>query len=83
LQALTGLAPFDGLDKADADLSFVSARAVTCTAPSVGVRQLRVQADGELLGPAPTEISIIPKALTLLIAPEAQAAAAAQSGDPL
>ncbi len=86
LQALTGLAPYDGLDNPDADLSFVSARAVTCTPPSVGAPQLRVQADGELLGPTPTEISIVPKALTLLIAPDAgqpQASAAAHSADPL
>ena len=36
-----------------------------------GASRLRVQADGELLGPTPTEISIIPKALTLLVAPDA------------
>jgi diacylglycerol kinase family enzyme len=77
LQALTGLAPYDGLDKEDADFSFVSAKSVTCTAPGVGASRLRVQADGELLGPTPTEISIIPEALTLLVAPEAQAEAAA------
>jgi diacylglycerol kinase family enzyme len=86
LQALTGLAAYDGLDKADADFSFVSAKAVTCMAPSVGASRLRVQADGELLGPTPTEISILPKALTLLVAPDAvpqTASAAAQSADTL
>ncbi len=86
LQALTGLAPYHGLDKPDADFFFVSARAVTCTAPSVGASRLRVQADGEMLGPAPTEISIVPKALTLLIAPDAswqQTSATAQSANPL
>ena len=46
----------------------------------MGASQLRVQADGELLGPTPTEISIIPKALTLLIAPEA--AGCAQQRNP-
>ena len=35
-----------------------------------------MQADGELLGPTPTEISIVPEALTLLIPPEAEAASA-------
>ena len=30
LQALTGLAPYDGLDNPDADFSFVSAKSVTC-----------------------------------------------------
>jgi len=72
LRALTGIAPYDGLDKADADLSFVSARSVRCSAPGVGASQLRVQADGELLGPTPTEISIIPNALTLLIPADAE-----------
>jgi YegS/Rv2252/BmrU family lipid kinase len=70
LQALAGIAPYEGLDKPDADLSFVSAQAVNCFAPSVGSEQLRVQADGEILGPMPAQISIIPKALTLLIPPE-------------
>jgi diacylglycerol kinase (ATP) len=72
LKALTGIAAYDGLDKADADLSFVFAKSVRCSAPSVGASQLRVQADGELLGPAPAEISIIPEALTLLIPSEAE-----------
>jgi diacylglycerol kinase (ATP) len=71
LQALTGIAPYDGLDNPDADLSFISARAVTCYAPEVRASQLRVQADGEMMGPTPTEISIIPKALTLLMPPQA------------
>jgi len=71
LQALTGLAPFDGLEKEDADLSFVSAKSVLCRVPEVRAAQLRVQADGELLGPAPTRIEIVPDALTLLIPPEA------------
>jgi len=82
LQALTGIAPYDGLDKADADLSFVSAKSVRCSVPDVGASQLRVQADGELLGPTPTEISIIPNALTLLIPADAEwqeATAMAQS----
>lgn len=70
LQALTGIAPYDELDKPDADLSFVSAQAVSCFAPSGGSSQLRVQADGEMLGPMPAHISIIPKALTLLVPPE-------------
>jgi len=70
LQALVGIAPYDGLDKPDADLSFVSARAVSCFAPREGSAQLRVQADGEMLGSMPAHISIIPKALTLLIPQE-------------
>jgi diacylglycerol kinase family enzyme len=71
LQALAGIASYCELDDPDADFSFVSAKSVTCHAPS-GSRasQLRVQADGEVLGPAPTEISIIPDALTLLVPPE-------------
>jgi diacylglycerol kinase (ATP) len=73
LQALTGMAPFDSLDNPDADLSFISAQAVTCFAPDARSSQLRVQADGEMLGPTPTQISIIPKALTLLMPPEAEA----------
>jgi YegS/Rv2252/BmrU family lipid kinase len=71
LQALTGIAPYDDLDTPDADLSFVSAKAVVCHAPPVHASELRVQADGEMLGPTPTEISIVPKALTLLIPAEA------------
>jgi len=70
LQALTGMAPYDGLETPDADLSFVSAKSVICRAPEVRASQLRVQADGELLGPAPAEISIIPNALKLLMPPE-------------
>jgi hypothetical protein len=45
-----------------------------------------VQADGELLGPLPTEISIVPRALTLLIPKDAgwqEASAASQSADTL
>ena len=72
LQALTGLAPYDGLEKADADFSFVSAQAVRCCAPGVRASELRVQADGELLGPAPVEISIVPSALTLLVPAEGE-----------
>ena len=44
----------------------------------MGAPRLRVQADGEMLGPTPTEISIIPKALTLLIPPEATDLASAR-----
>jgi len=72
LQALTGLAPYDGMDTPGADMSFISAKSVLCSVPNARASQLRVQADGELLGPAPTEISIIPKGLTLLMPPEAQ-----------
>jgi diacylglycerol kinase (ATP) len=72
LQALTGMAPYHGLDTPDADFSFVSARSVICHAPPVRASQLRVQADGELLGPAPAEISIVPRALTLLVPPAAE-----------
>jgi diacylglycerol kinase family enzyme len=72
LQALTGIAPYDGLEKADADLPVVWAKAVTCSAPVGLAGELRVQADGELLGTTPTRISIVPEALTLLIAPEGE-----------
>ena len=72
LQALTGIAPFDGLEKPEADLCFVSAKSVVCHVPDARASQLRVQADGELLGPTPTTISIIPKGLTLLMPPEAE-----------
>lgn len=70
LQALTGMAPYDGLETEDADLSFVSAKSVLCRIPDGRASRLRVQADGELLGPAPTRIEIVPDALTLLIPPE-------------
>jgi diacylglycerol kinase (ATP) len=72
LMALAGIAPFDGLSSAQADPAFVSARAVTCHVPGEDAALLRVQADGELLGPAPTHISIIPQALTLLMPPEVE-----------
>lgn len=86
LQALAGIAPYDELDKPDADLSFVYAKSVRCSAPDANAAELRVQADGELLGPPPTDISIIPSALTLLIPREAewrQPISALQSADPL
>ncbi len=70
LQALTGLASYDELDTPNADFSFVFAKAVTCYPPEMRSAELRVQADGELLGPTPVEISIVPEALTLLIPPE-------------
>ncbi len=72
MQALTGLAPYESLDTADADFSFVNARSVKCRIPKVRASALRVQADGELLGPAPAELCIVPDALTLLIPPEAE-----------
>lgn len=72
LQALTGIAPYDGLEKSEADLSFVSAKRVVCHTPGARAAQLRVQADGELLGPTPTTISIVPNGLTLLMSPEAE-----------
>jgi YegS/Rv2252/BmrU family lipid kinase len=66
VQALTGIAPYDSLDCKDADLAFVTARSVTCYPPEERASSLRVQADGELLGPTPATISMIPSALTLL-----------------
>jgi YegS/Rv2252/BmrU family lipid kinase len=69
LQALTGFASYDGLETPDADFSFVFAQSVRCCAPEVRASELRVQADGELLGPAPVDISIVPSALTLLVPP--------------
>jgi diacylglycerol kinase family enzyme len=71
LQALTGMASYDEYGKPEADFSFISAKSVICHQAEVRSSYLRVQADGELLGPAPTEISIIPNALTLLLSPEA------------
>lgn len=70
MQALTGLAPYDSLDEPNADLSFISARSVSCHAPEDRAAHLRVQADGELLGPMPTEISIVPNGLRLLMPAE-------------
>lgn len=67
LQALTGMAPYDGLENPDADLSFVSAMSVNCLPPDAHASELRVQADGEVLGPTPARISIVPQALTLLV----------------
>ena len=75
MQALTGLAPYDSLEKQDADLSFVSARSVVCHAPEERAAHLRVQADGELLGPAPAEMSIVPGGLRLLMPSELTAPA--------
>jgi diacylglycerol kinase family enzyme len=72
------------MDKPGADLSFLSAQAVSCFVPDVRSSQLRVQADGEMLGAMPAQISIIPKALTLLIPPETSSReVAVQSADPL
>ena len=72
LMALAGIAPFEGLNSPHADLSVVSAKSVTCYPPDIRAAQLRVQADGELLGPTPTHISIIPNALTLLMPSDAE-----------
>jgi YegS/Rv2252/BmrU family lipid kinase len=72
MQALAGFAPYDELETPDADLSFVYAKSVMCGSPSVRPAELRVQADGELLGPTPTLISIVPHALTLLVPPEGE-----------
>jgi YegS/Rv2252/BmrU family lipid kinase len=72
LQALAGIAPYDGLDTPEADLSFISARSVVCQTPDARASQLRVQADGELLGGTPTMISMIPKGLILLMPPDAE-----------
>ena len=79
LQALTGMAPFHGLETPNADFSFVGARSVSFHLPPESASGLRVQADGELLGPAPAEICIVPQALTLLIPPQAEWVPAASS----
>jgi YegS/Rv2252/BmrU family lipid kinase len=79
LQALTGIAPYDGLEKSEADLSFVSAKSVLCHTPEARGAYLRVQADGELLGPTPAEISIVPRGLTLLMPSELAPGADAHS----
>ena len=80
LQALTGMAPYDELETPDADFSFAFAKSVRCFAPGVRASELRVQADGELLGPAPAEISIVPRALQLLIPAEAEWRPASATG---
>ena len=68
LQALTGMAAYEELDsEAATEMGFLSAQSVVCHPPDVRARMLRVQADGELLGPAPAEIAIVPSALTLLL----------------
>ena len=68
LQALTGMAAYEELDsEAATEMGFLSAQSVVCHPPEVRARMLRVQADGELLGPAPAEIAIVPAALTLLL----------------
>lgn len=67
-QALTGVAPLGGLERTR-DFSFVSARTVRCLAPIGHTHAMRVQADGELLGTSPAEISIVPQALSLLVSP--------------
>ncbi len=77
LQALTGLAPYQDLDpdSHDRGISFISAKSVICHAPEISgahTDALRVQADGEILGPVPTGISIIPHALNLLLPPTAE-----------
>ncbi|MDR3763408.1 MAG: diacylglycerol kinase family lipid kinase [Acidobacteriota bacterium] len=82
MQALTGLAPYDSLEKQDADLSFVSAQSVVCHPPKERAAHLRVQADGELLGPAPAEIAIVPHGLRLLM-PEELAAQSAATSQPM
>jgi len=74
LAALSGLAPYDGLEKKDADFSFVFAKSVRCLAPAARAGSLRVQADGEVMGPAPAELSIVPDALTLLMPEQDEAA---------
>jgi diacylglycerol kinase family enzyme len=78
LQALTGMAPFDGLEATDADFSFVFAQSVRCFAPPMRSSELRVQADGELLGPSPVDISIVQGALTLLIPPDSELGASTE-----
>ncbi|HVJ04070.1 MAG TPA: diacylglycerol kinase family protein [Candidatus Saccharimonadales bacterium] len=74
LQALTGLAPYEDLDldSPDCGISFISAKSVICHPPASGGAALRVQADGEILGPVPTVISMIPHALNLLLPPTAE-----------
>lgn len=69
-QALTGIARYDGLEMPDADFSFVYAKSVRCFVPEVRATDLRVQADGELLGPAPVDLAIVPQALRMLIPAE-------------
>lgn len=79
VQAMTGLAPYESLEAPKADLSFVTATRVVCHLPQERGQQLRVQADGELLGPAPAEIEMVPRALTLLMPPELTAEAASRN----
>lgn len=78
LRAMAGKAPFHGLDSPNACFSFVSARSVVCHSPQERAAELRVQADGELLGQTPAAISIVPQALNLLLP-----GAPGSSADPL
>jgi diacylglycerol kinase (ATP) len=72
LKAMAGMARYDAFDPCpqtqnNAGFCFVSARSVICHSPAVNASKLRVQADGELLGQTPAEISIVPRAVTLFV----------------
>jgi diacylglycerol kinase family enzyme len=45
----------------------LTVRSRVLTVPKNGVRPIFVEADGELLGMLPAEISVVPDALTLLV----------------
>ncbi|HEX8925616.1 MAG TPA: diacylglycerol kinase family protein [Terriglobales bacterium] len=51
------------------DVSFARARHVVCKPLDVHAQRVRVQADGELLGIMPAEITLVPDALNLLMPP--------------
>lgn len=70
LLAFAGLAPYAEFDPArtDGELSFLPAKSVACHLPEGrSAESLRVQADGEVLGGLPAEVSIVPNALNLLV----------------
>ncbi len=64
--ALTGRAHRADKTSRSADVRFVAATRVRCTDVDPE-RRIRAQADGEMLGSLPSELEIIPSALTLMM----------------
>lgn len=57
--------------RTSADVSFVPCARVRCLARSgAEPARIRCQADGELLGPIPAEMEVVPDALTMLMPPQ-------------
>ncbi|HYE25126.1 MAG TPA: diacylglycerol kinase family protein [Clostridia bacterium] len=67
-EAMAGRAHREDMTSRSADVRFVPATRVRCTRPEdADARQVRVQADGEVLGGMPAEFEIVPGALRLLM----------------